>query len=142
MRVLFSPQVRPNETIEYEFNNDIVKATHKIERTVEVVSEETGGTESQTEIESTSDTFDFSGFGDGVLKVTDDDSGETIIETDMENPIRSAERIDGVLYVTLMNYISLDATHEECFPEWIDHTDYIAPEESGGDDSEQLGMEE
>lgn len=118
MKVLFSPQVRGNERIFYEFTENTIKATH------------TG----------TTDIFDFKSFGDGELQIYDDKTGENLIETDLENPIISAERKDGVLYVELMNYIGLDATEGERFPKWIDHTEYIPPkvgEVNGQDEMEE-----
>lgn len=116
MKILFSPQVRENEKIIYEFEEGIIKATHK----------------------GKSDTFDFSDLPDGELQMYDDETGEFMIETDIENPVVSARKEDGVLYVELMNYIDTDASHEECFPEWIDHTEYEPPE-IDEDDSERQG---
>lgn len=63
---------------------------------------------------SESDIFDFSGFPDGR---TDSSMVETILA---HNPIISAERVDGILSVELLNFISEDATEEEKFPEWIE----------------------
>lgn len=105
MKILFSPQVRDNEKVIYEFSEDVIKATHK----------------------GITDTFDFSGFGNGKLQLHDEETGEELIETELENPIINAERKDGVLHVELMNYIGFDATEEERFPEWIDHTEYEIP---------------
>ena len=45
------------------------------------------------------------------------DSVETSLSV---NPILIAERKSDGLYVTLLNYIDDDATHDECFPEWIE----------------------
>ena len=107
MKILFSPQVREKEVIIYEFTDTTITATHK----------------------GITDTFDFTDLPDGELQLYSDETGEELIDTELENPIQSARKEDGVLYVTLMNYIGLHATHEECFPEWIDHTEYVAPEE-------------
>lgn len=109
MKILFSPQVRDNERIIYEFTEDVIKATHK----------------------GITDTFDFIDFGDGKLQLRDEETGEDLIVTELENPIRSAERKDGVLYVELMNYIGADSTEEERFSDWIDHTEYVAPKPTG-----------
>ena len=106
MKILFIPQVRGNEKIIYEFTDTTIKATHK----------------------GITDTFDFSDLPDGELQLYDDETGEELIETELENPIRSARKEDGVLYVELMNYIGFYASYEERFPEWIDHTEYEPPE--------------
>lgn len=90
MRILLSPQVPINEgdKINYEFESDKIIATFK----------------------GVTDTFDFSGMPDGRAEN---------IETTLElNPIISAERKDGVLYVELLNYTGKDATEEERFPDW------------------------
>ena len=63
---------------------------------------------------SESDIFDFSGFPDGRM---DSSMVETIL---VYNPIIRAERVDGILSVELLNFISEDATEEEKFPEWIE----------------------
>lgn len=58
------------------------------------------------------DTFDFTGMPDGVL--------ESIENTLPINPIIHAERVDGVLSVTLMNFIGADASEKDKFPEWME----------------------
>lgn len=90
MKLLLSPQrpVNGEDKINYEFGNDIVTATYK----------------------GVTDTFDFSGMPDG--------RAENINTTLEVNPIISAERKDGVLYVKLVNYIGEGATDEEKFPDW------------------------
>ena len=124
MRIKFSPQVRDNERIIYEFEEGIIKATH------------------ETMHRGKSDTFDFTDLPDGELQIYDDETGELMIETEMENPIVSARKEDGVLYVELMNYIGVNASYEERFPEWIDHTDYVAPEEEEVESDGEDGLEE
>lgn len=57
-----------------------------------------------------SDTFDFTDIPDGVMEEI-----ETILSI---NPIISAKRESGILYVELLNFIGQDATEEEKFPEW------------------------
>lgn len=59
------------------------------------------------------DNFDFSDFkSDGEVNV------ETI-ETNLPiNPILSAKRIDGNLYVEVINFIDGDATEQDKFPKW------------------------
>lgn len=91
MRVKFSPQVA-DERIEYIFERDKITAT----------------------IEGVTDVFDFREFPDGELEVD-------LIETDLPvQPIMSARRVDGVLEVILLNWISTDASEEERFPKWFE----------------------
>ena len=60
------------------------------------------------------DTFDFTGLPDGEVDYS-------MIETILEyNPILKATKVDGILSVELLNFISEDATEEEKFPEWIE----------------------
>lgn len=66
------------------------------------------------------DEFDFSEFPEGVLDF-DYINNTTRIDTILEiNPIVSAKRENGVLWVELLNYIDEDATEEERFPEWFE----------------------
>ena len=90
MQVLLSPQrpVNGEDKINYEFESDKIIATFK----------------------GVTDTFDFSSMPDGRAE-----NINTILEV---NPIISAERKDGVLYVKLVNYIGEGATNEEKFPDW------------------------
>ena len=61
------------------------------------------------------DTFDFTGFTqDGELDVT---SVETTLPI---NPILSAKRDNGILYVKLLNFIDDDAPESDKFPDWED----------------------
>ena len=107
MKILFSPQVRDLDRIEYKFEEGIIEATFR----------------------GVTDVFDFTEFTDGKLQRFDYETGEEIIETELEeNPLLEAERKDGELYVTLINFIGLDASHEERFPKWVDHTEYVSPE--------------
>ena len=77
-----------DEIIEYNFEDEKITAIYKGE----------------------SDTFDFSNFPDGKAEN---------IETSLPvNPIVSAERKNGELYVVLLNFINKDATEEERFPSW------------------------
>lgn len=96
MKILFSPMNDDKERrIEYEFEENVIKAT----------------------FEGVTDTFDFSGFPDGELWQRDIES------TIKEQTVIKAEKKDGVLWVVLFQFIPLDATEEECFPEWKDHTE-------------------
>lgn len=63
--------------------------------------------------EGQSDTFNFRGLTDGVAKN---------IESDLPfNPIISAKRKCGILYVELRYHYKKGATREEKFPVWTDH---------------------
>lgn len=74
--------------IEYNFDKDRLSATYK----------------------SKTDIFDFTEMPDGV---------SVNIETTLEiNPILSAKKEAGILYLELVNFISEDASEEECFPIW------------------------
>ncbi len=79
---------RSNRKIKYKFEGEKVIAT----------------------IDNVTDIFDFSTMPDGIMY----EVGTTL---DM-NPIISAKRADGILYVELLNFIGQDATEEEKFPEW------------------------
>lgn len=61
-------------------------------------------------IDNITDTFDFSTMPDGIM-----DEVETALDV---NPIVSAKRVEGELYVELLNFIDDNATEEEKFPEW------------------------
>ena len=89
MKILLSPQ-RSNNIIGYSFGKDkiIVKYNNKI------------------------DTFDFFDMPNGRLEA---DKIKTKLDI---NPIISAERKEGVLYVELINFIGVNATEEERFPSW------------------------
>jgi hypothetical protein len=93
MRILMSPQVRADEKrFEFEFSGEAITAA----------------------FDDITDVFDFSGFPDGEVDFS-------MIETVLEyNPILKATKVDGILSVELLNFISEDATEEEKFPEWID----------------------
>lgn len=80
--------VRSNRSIEYTFDNEVITA----------------------KIDGQSDTFDFSNVPEGIL--------EKVETTLTINPIVSARRKDGTLYVELINFISADASEEERFPQW------------------------
>lgn len=110
MKIYLSPQtpLNPADRIEYEFEEDIIKVTLS---------------------DGTSDVFDFTKFPDGELQL-EDENGNSLIDTELTfNVIISAKRVNGELSVELVNYIGADAPEHERFPEWINHTDYEAPEE-------------
>lgn len=89
MKILLSPQ-RSNKNIEYSFEKDKITARYN----------------------NKIDTFDFSDMPNGRLEA---DKIKTKLDI---NPIISAERKEGVLYVELINFIGADATEEERFPSW------------------------
>ena len=93
MRIYKSPQIRADEKrFEFEFSGEMIIAT----------------------FDDVSDTFDFTGLPDGEVDYS-------MIETILEyNPILKATKVDGILSVELLNFISEDATEEEKFPEWIE----------------------
>ena len=93
MRIFKSPQVGVDEKrFEFEFSGEMIIAT----------------------FDGVSDTFDFTGLPDGEVDYS-------MIETVLEyNPILKATKVDGILSVELLNFISEDATEAEKFPEWIE----------------------
>lgn len=108
MQIFLSPQVS-EKNIKYTFHKDVIVAEYDGEK----------------------DTFDFSGFPDGVL---DPATVATVLDI---NPVLSAKRENGILYVELLNFISGDATEEERFPEWFDPAERGA--EDGGNEMEKPG---
>lgn len=106
MKIYLSPQVN-NERIIYEFDNDRVKIT----------------------INGISDEFDFTGLPDGELELYDHETSENLIQTVLPiNPIISAKKKGGVLYLELINWIGENATEAEKFPDWIDASEYVQRE--------------
>lgn len=93
MKIYKSPQVRADEKrFEFEFSGEVIVAT----------------------FDGIEDTFDFTGFPDGEVDYS-------MIETVLEyNPILKATKVDGILSVELLNFISEDAKEEDKFPEWIE----------------------
>jgi len=91
MKIFLSPQVNNGEKINYNFNGEVVTVEHK----------------------GVTDTFDFSTFPEGAEFMG--------VETTLEvNPIINVKRENGVLFVTLLNFINSDATEEEKFPDWME----------------------
>ena len=72
------------------------------------------GEKIEVAFDGVSEIFDFEGFPDGEM---DSSLVETVLK---HNPIISAKKVDGILSVELLNFISEDATEEEKFPEWIE----------------------
>ena len=93
MRILMSPQVMlEDQRFDFVFSGESISATFVGE----------------------TDTFDFSGLPDGEV---DFSKIETMLPI---NPILIARRVDGVLSVELLNFISEDASDAERFPEWVE----------------------
>ena len=85
MLVKLTPQYNPNSVITYTFDSNRITAT----------------------MDGVTDSFDFS-------KMSKIDLRQ--IKTTLPlNPIVQAERVDGELYVTLINYIKKEATETELF---------------------------
>ena len=93
MRILMSPQVMlEDQRFDFVFSGESISAT----------------------FDGETDTFDFSGLPDGEVDFSK-------IETTLPiNPILIARRVDGVMSVELLNFISEDASELERFPEWIE----------------------
>ena len=88
MLVKLTPQYNPNSVITYTFDSNRITAT----------------------MDGVTDSFDFS-------KMSKIDLRQ--IKTTLPlNPIVQAERVDGELYVTLINYIKKEATETELFPDF------------------------
>lgn len=99
MKVLYSPQMRIDDKINYVFEGDKIIATYK----------------------GVTDEFDFTGIPDGDLEIYDTDTMPCtlMIETSLEFlPLISVSKRDGILMVELVNFIGYDATEEEKFPIW------------------------
>ena len=115
MKVKFKPNIPLNSTdkIKYVFTD----------KTIEV-----------TLPDGTSHVFDFNGLPDGELELINEETGEKLLETTLTvEVLKSAKIEEGVLSVELFSYIGLDATEEEKFPIWIDHTEYVFKEEGEAD---------
>ena len=93
MRILMHPQVMfEDKRFDFGFSGESITAT----------------------FDGETDNFDFSGLPDGEVDFS------TVVTTLSYNPIIIARRVDGVLSVELLNFISEDASDDERFPEWIE----------------------
>jgi hypothetical protein len=79
---------RSDNVIVYGFSGDIVSVT----------------------LNGQSDIFDFTSMPNGEVK--------NVTTTLPVNPIVSAERVEGVLRVTLLYFHGVNASHDELFPQW------------------------
>lgn len=82
--------VRSDEVVEYIFNGDILTILYNNEQ----------------------EEYDFTNMPDGIL--------EDFISSFPYKFLISAEKTDGVLYLTLLNFIGKDAFETERFPDWIE----------------------
>ena len=118
MRVFLSPQHSPLEyRFDYEFEGEKVIATLR-QREAIMRENEVGFEEEVGEVwnEIGQDSFDFTNMPDGAVESPSED-----IKTDLLfNPIRGAERVEGVLWLKLLNFIGSDVSYEERFPDWIE----------------------
>lgn len=92
MQIKYSPTVDDRYTATYSFKGDRITAT----------------------INDQTDVFDFTGLHDGRLE----NPHENITTSLPINPIVTAERKAGVLYVQLTKFIGEDATEADRFPTW------------------------
>jgi hypothetical protein len=96
MKVLYSPQLNEADTLTYEFMDEKIIAN----------------------LNGEIDTFDFTDFPDGEVSVGGRE--ESVTTTLPICPLIRATKENGVLSVTLLNFISKDASYEERFPDWIE----------------------
>ena len=90
MNILLSPQIRDNDKIWYEIEEQKITVT----------------------INDISDTFDFTDMPDGELQMWDDEGNE-LIETGLDKiPILGAEKKDGVLNVEILFSIDINEQDE------------------------------
>lgn len=97
MKVLYSPQINEDDTLEYVFDGDKITVTYNGEV----------------------DVFDFTGMPDGKANSYDRKS-QTIISTLPFCPVIDATKENGVLSVQLVKFIPMDAPQEDLFPDWIE----------------------
>lgn len=100
MKVLIEPYISYSSFMTYEIDGDSEIIT------INYIDSSSGEDILHTDV------FDFSEFPDGVME-----SVETNIPV---NPIVSAERVDGVLYVTISKPINDYTPEEDRFPKWIE----------------------
>lgn len=96
MKIKMFPQVRTNNKIWYEIQNQKITAT----------------------INGVSDTFDFTEMPNGVLELYDDE-GRWLVDTELDEvPILGAEKKNGELTVEILFSIDMDEKDERLlFPE-------------------------
>lgn len=88
MRIKLSPQLNTGIRVSYTFSGETITAKMKGEK----------------------DIFDFTGTPEGLIEPKD---------TSLPfHPIVKAERVNGVLQIELLNFISSDSPDDEKFPVW------------------------
>ena len=111
--------VRSDDVIKYVFQDDVIVVEHISN---ELVFGKT--IDEPTQLEETGkyeDTFDFRDMPNGKLEIYNSQTGEPLVETTLpENPIESAERIDGELWVELVTFFGGDEIDDERELYWID----------------------
>ncbi|MBT2656610.1 hypothetical protein J7E81_15430 [Bacillus sp. ISL-18] len=96
MRVFLSPQFNKTDKLAYEFIGDKIIVT----------------------LNGETDEFDFTNLPNG--NIGGGHREDAIITTLPICPIQEAFKKDGIMNVTLLNFIGENPTKEECFPEWIE----------------------
>jgi len=102
MKIKFSPQISDNK-IQYSFDSEKITAVYN----------------------GLSESFDLSMLDGAFIQLITDEQLLTQMQYFKTNeilpfmPIINANRIDGILCVELINFISLDASEEEKYPDWI-----------------------
>lgn len=124
--------VRSDDVIKYDFQDDIIVVEHISN---ELVFGKTLDEPTQLEeVGRYEDTFDFSDMPNGKLEILDSQTGELLVETTLpENPIESAERIDGELWVQLVVFFGGNEIDDVRNLDWFD-TKEVEPD--GEDDLE------
>lgn len=89
MKIKYSPQFNEHDQLAYHFDDELISVT----------------------LNDQTETFDFTNMPNGRAEKIESEEFTFC-------PIISAERKEGTLYLELLNFIGLDATEEEKFPEW------------------------
>lgn len=89
MKIKYSPQFNERDQLTYHFDDELISVT----------------------LNDQTETFDFTNMPNGKADSIESDVFEFC-------PVISAERSDGVLHLTLLNFIGFDATEKELFPTW------------------------
>lgn len=105
VKILFTNQfcLSEDEKIEYEFEKDNLKMTYK----------------------GRSESLNFEGLPNGKLNIYNEKTNERLVKHKVGlDYLISAEKIDNVLHLELLNHIPENATMEEKFPVEIDYREY------------------
>lgn len=124
--------VRSDDVVNYVFQDDVIVVEHI---TNELVFGKT--LDEPTHLEETGtyeDTFDFRDLPNGKLEIFDSQTGEALVDTTLpDNPIESAERIDGELWVQLVMFFGGNEIDDARNSDWFDAKEV---ESDGEDDLE------